>query len=378
MKVFLLPLFWCSWYLNFSTRTLISPVLPIIEDELAISHALAGSIFSFMSVGYTFSLFLSGLLAPRIGYKKSIMLGFATLSVTLFSMKYATTYHAVAAACLFIGIGAGIYLPSVIPLLTEVFVRGNWGKAIAVHDTAASFSILSVPLLTAFALRWFQWRTLFIIISGACLIAVIAVSAFAPDPRPDEGKKSRFSHLVRRTDFWIMAVLWTFAAASNLGLYNVIPLFLVKEKGLQLEVANTIFGVSRIGGFFVAMLAGFLADRYGVKRILSLALLATGLSTIGLAAAQPFPLLVAMLITQATVGTAFFPVGLVALSKLTTLTERSAFTGGTIAIGVVVGLGLTPALLGAVADIWNFQIGIFVLGAFAALSCMLVSKLQEI
>lgn len=75
-----------------------------------------------------------------------------------------------------------------------------------------------------------------------------------------------------------MAVLWVFASSDSLGLYNVIPLFLVKEKGMDLEMANAIFGFSRIGGFFVTLLAGFFADRFGAKRLLLLLLLTTGVN----------------------------------------------------------------------------------------------------
>lgn len=45
MNILFLLLFWSLWFLNFSTRTVLSPLLPIFEKELQISHALAGSIF---------------------------------------------------------------------------------------------------------------------------------------------------------------------------------------------------------------------------------------------------------------------------------------------------------------------------------------------
>ena len=146
MKIFFLLLFWSLWYVNFSARTVISPLLPIIEDEFAISHAVAGSIFSFLSIGYTITLLLSGVLSPRIGYKRSIALGLLILMTSLFCLRYTTTYASLAVASLFIGLGAGIYLPSAIPLITAVFGREHWGKAIAFHETAASFS-LKFPFL---------------------------------------------------------------------------------------------------------------------------------------------------------------------------------------------------------------------------------------
>ncbi len=145
-----------------------------------------------------------------------------------------------------------------------------------------------------------------------------------------------------------------------------------------METANTIFGFSRVGGFFVAVMAGMLADRYGVKKILYIAFLTTGLSTMGMAMATTFPFLVIMLVVQATVCTAFFPVGLVVISMLSSFNERSLFTGASIAAGVIGGLGLTPFFLGAVADVWSFQTGIFVLGALTTLSCVLLRGLKEI
>lgn len=146
---------------------------------------------------------------------------------------------------------------------------------------------------------------------------------------------------------------------------------------MGLELANTIFGLSRVGGIFVVLIAGFLVDRYGVRRLLFLVLLITGLSSTGLALAQVVPLLVAMLFVQATASAAFFPVALVATSKLTTVYERSTFTGTTIAIGIVVGLGITPALLGAVADAWSFLGGILGLGVLTAMSCVALRYLQK-
>ena len=378
MKIFFLLLFWSLWYVNFSSRTVISPLLPIIEDEFAISHAVAGSIFSFLSIGYTITLLLSGVLSPRIGYKRSIALGLLILMTSLFFLRYSTTYTSLAVASLFIGLGAGIYLPSAIPLITAVFGRNHWGKAIAFHETAASFSVFSIPLLTAIALRFLNWRDIFFILSAACLIVCVFFFIFSPDPSPQKGKRVRFSSVLRRGDFWVMAILWVFASSCALGLYNVIPLFLVKENGMHLETANTIFGFSRIGGFFVAIIAGFLVDRYRAKKILFLVILLTGLSTMSLALAQTIPFLVVMLFVQATIYPAFFPVALVAISRLTDFNERSIFTGTTIAIGVIFGIGLTPVILGAVADVWNFKVGIFSLGALTTVSCISLKGIKSI
>jgi len=378
MKIPLLLIFWSIWFLNFSSRTILSPILPILEEELALTHAMAASFFIFLSVGYTFTLMLPGFLSPRVGYKRTIMAGFLTVSIAHFFLRLAESYWSLAVSVLFIGIGTGIYMPSIIPIITATFDRQKWGRTIALHDTAASFSIFAIPTLVAVSLRLFHWRSLFLILSGACLVGLFLFWLFSPDPRPQEDEHTRFLDVLCRGDFWVMTTLWVFAVASNIGVYNVIPLFLVEEKGMPLGLANTIFGISRVGGLFVAPLAGFLADRYGAKRILLLAFLSTGVSTMGLALAREFVLLMAMLGLQATVSMAFFPVGLLAISKLTTFKERSIFTGASMAFGVALGYGLTPVALGATADVWNFEIGILVLGILTVLSTLSLKALKGI
>ncbi|MCJ7596093.1 MAG: MFS transporter [Desulfobacterales bacterium] len=378
MKIPLLLFFWICWFLNFSSRAIISPLLPVIEDELAISHALAGSLFFFTASGFTAATLFSGFLSYRIGYKKSIMLCFAVLTVGLFVMRYAATYAGIATVCLFIGAGGGIYVPNTIPLLTEIFSREHWGKVLAFHDSGASFSILAVPLLVALGLPFFHWRTLFPIMAGASVIILGAVIAFVPNTRHQKHEKIRFLDIMGRGEFWIMIFIWLAATASSMGIYGIIPLFLVKEKGMPLETANTIFGLSRIGGFFAAVLSGFVADRFGVKKVLYVLILITGVSTIAVAASRAFPFLISMLVIQATFGTAFFPIGFLAISKLTPPNERGAFTGAVVAIAVGLGSGMTPSILGAVADLWNFQVGILGLGILTTLSTLLLRRLKDI
>jgi MFS family permease len=376
MSILFLLLFWSLWFLNFSTRTVLSPLLPIFENELHISHALAGSIFLFLAVGYTSSLLVSNWITPRIGFKKPIAIGFTVLIGALLFLVFTRTYWGLSAVAFFLGFGGGLYLPCALPLLTSTIHPDKWGKAIAFHETAASCSILVIPLLAAAVLRFLHWTWLVGGLSGLCLAVTLVFLIRSPDPRPKQGEASPFSRVLRRRDFWIMATLWSFAAAGGLGLYNLIPLFLVNEKGLSIDLANSIFGLSRIGGLVVTFLAGFLIDRIGVKKVLLLSLLASGFSVTGISLADSFPLLVTMLVLQATFMPVFFPAGLVTISRLTNFGDRSAFAGATVAIGVVFGTGITPTLLGTVADVWSFQAGMMVQGLLTMGICFLVRSLR--
>lgn len=106
-------------------------------------------------------MLLSGLFSPRIGYKRTIIVSFAILTGAVSSFKYAETYHSLTLTSLILGLVAGVYLPSAIPLLTALFEREHWRRTISFHESAGSLSILAIPLLTALALRLSYWREIF-------------------------------------------------------------------------------------------------------------------------------------------------------------------------------------------------------------------------
>jgi NNP family nitrate/nitrite transporter-like MFS transporter len=379
MRIFFLGLFWSLWFLTFSTRTSLSPLLPVIENELHLSHALAGGLYLALSIGYTLSLLLSGFLAPRIGYKRSILIGFFALTAALSCPWFARDYTLLAGIFFLVGAAGGLYLPSAIPLLTRLFDARHWGKALALHDTAASISILATPFLTTFTLLFLNWRGFFLLLAGACLLGATLFGLFVPDAPPPAGEeRGSLARIFRRSEFWVMVLLWMVAATANMGLYSIIPLFLVTERGIPLETANTLFGFSRIGGVVATLLAGVLADRFGIRRVLLFVFLITGLSTVGIALAPFHLFLVVMLFIQAPLSNGFFPVGLVAISKLSGAGERSLFTGATISGGTIAGLGLAPLCLGAAADAWSFQAGILVTGVITMAAAFVTYLLRDI
>jgi NNP family nitrate/nitrite transporter-like MFS transporter len=378
MKLLLLVLFWALWYLNFSSRTILAPLLPLIEDALSINHAMAGGFFFAFSVGYTIALLGSGLTALRIGYKKSILLSFIILVLCYSALGLATSYRLFMTIMFFMGISSGFYLPCAIPLITAAFPRAHWGKAISVHETAAGFSILSLPFLTVLALRFIQWRTIFWVLAAACLAIIFFLMAFLPDPRPLREQKDRLSVVLRRKEFWIIGALWVSCAMASIGIFNIVPLFLVKERGIAMDLANTIFGFSRAGGFVGQIAIGFILDRFAIKKLLYFLTLASGLTTIGLALSQAYWLLVGMLFLQATFSVVFFPVGLMAIARVTRQSERSLFTGALMSFSSIIGLGLSSVMLGAVADVWSFQIGILALGILITLSCLTYKSFKNI
>ncbi|MBP1748992.1 MAG: transporter, partial [Deltaproteobacteria bacterium] len=120
-------LLWSLWFLNFTTRIIFSPILPLIEDEFMVTHAGASSIFMFQSIGYAAGITLSGFYSGKVGFKRSILFSFVILSCVCFSAPFVKAFSIFYLILFFVGFSGGIYLPAMMPLIREHFVERNWG-----------------------------------------------------------------------------------------------------------------------------------------------------------------------------------------------------------------------------------------------------------
>jgi NNP family nitrate/nitrite transporter-like MFS transporter len=376
----LLPLFifWGLWFLNFSTRSIFSPILPLIEDTLSISHGKAGGLFTSLAIGYSLTLLIAGRFASVWGYKRTVVYGFIGTGLVFLGLQWAESYFTFHILFFLLGITTGTYLPSILPIITETYDHRDWGKALGFHDSATSLSIFSIPILVAFSLGFLSWRLLLLILGASSLLLAIYFWKICIEPKHERSQqRSSIFDLFKRRVVWIMSLLWIFAGGSFFGVYSILPLYLIKERGIDFLLANTLFGISRVGGVFVSIMTGFLLDRYGYRRMLMLSLFTTGLSTVSLSLAATLPVILITLILQATLSLMFFPTCLVTISKLTSLSERSMAIGVIISIGVIFGVGGTPLILGLIADTFSFQVGILWLGILTALSSLGVRLLGK-
>jgi MFS family permease len=375
--LFFLGFLWFIWFMNFSVRTIFSPILPLIEDEFLVSHATATSLFFFNSTGYGISLFVSGLFSGYFGYRRSISLSFMISAFIFFLIPFSTRFYHLIILGFALGLTSGVYLPAIIPMITHYYEERTWGRVIASHDSAASMSIFAVPFLAVLFLSFVSWRGIFFIFAGLFVLLSIAFYFRNTEIKISRDVRTQLPEVLRQPSLWIMGIMWTFAAGANLGIYFITPLYLTKELGLDIKHANEIFGFSRIGGVILTIAMGFAIDRFSLKKIMFGQLLFGGILTILIPIAGVQHIGMALFF-QSSVIMGFFPVGLIAISRIFTVEQRSLATGIVTTLGVICGLGFIPYLLGLSGDILGFRTGIYVLGAFVLLSCILTRFLHRV
>ena len=301
MRLLPLFIFWCLWFLNFSTRAVFSPILPLIEDTLSLSHGAAGGLFTSLSIGFSLTLFITGRFVSYWGYKRTVAIGFMGIwSGFCWIPMGGEVILVFTSFSFFLGAATGTYIPSILPIITETYDHKHWGKAIGFHDSAASLSIFSIPILVTLGLHYFPWKSLLLILGIVPLLFLVPFWKVSVEPKQERVyQKSLLVDLFRNRTVWVMGLLWIFSIASTLGIYSILPLYLIKEKGMDFGFANTLLGFSRAAGVIVPLTIGFITDRYGFQVILKWSIFATGLSTIGLALSSSLSLILITLTLQA-------------------------------------------------------------------------------
>lgn len=356
---------------------MLSPVLPFIEDEFHISHAKASSVFIFQSLGYGISIFCSGLLSGAFGYKRSIIVSLVVSAFMFFLIPFTEFFNVFYALSFIIGMATGIYIPAVIPLITAYYEEEIWGKSIAIHDSSASIGVLGAPIVALFLLRFFQWRGIFSVLGTVFILAALIFNILFDELKVKKADRAELHGLIRRKALWIMSIIWIFAASTSLGIYSIIPLYLTKELHLDIGYANTIFAISRLGGFVVAISSGFLVGRFSIQRIMASILAVSGVFTVFVALSGVRFIGIALFL-QATFIYGFFPAGLIALSRMFEMNVRGIATGFVFGFGVIVGWGVTPYLLGLSGDLMGFKFGILMLGIGTIMASGLVFLMKEL
>jgi NNP family nitrate/nitrite transporter-like MFS transporter len=277
-------------------------------------------------------------------------LSLISFSNSLFAMR----------CCVFVlGISAGVYLPSGITAVTSLVNPRHWGKAVAIHELAPNLSFILTPLLAEMLLHWFKWRTILYFIGMVSVIMGIVFSKLGNGGNflGEVPNFSSIKKIFKNPAFWILMALFSLAITSTLGIYNMLPLYLVTEHGMSLDRANSLVGTSRISTLGMAFLGGWATDRFGPKPIMVGVFIVTGILTL-LIGMVSTPWIAAIVFLQPVLAVCFYPAGFAALSIISSPENRNMAISLTIPVAFVLGGGVVPAMIGVMADKGYFSWGI--------------------
>ena len=351
------------FFLSFMGRFILAPLMPTIEQKFHITHGQSGSLFLMISLGFFVAQICSGFLSHKVTHKGTLVISMLGMGLALVIFSISSQLWFIRVCLVLLGMGAGLHIPSAIAAITAMVSHSEWGKALALHQMAPPLSLVLCPLMANLMLGFFSWQLILTIFGVVTLIVGLAFYRFGrcgefpgDAPLPAVVKSVISTH-----SFWIMVVLFALAIGGSIGLYTMLPLFLVNERGMTLDWANTLLGLSRISGLFMPFVAGWFMVRIGERIFIFGVMLVAGITTIMLGVLSG-AWLIAFLFLQPAVLGCFFTAGFSALARMVQPNLRSIAASFSTPTAFVVGGGVLPTVIGYMGQRYSFGFGIVLIG----------------
>jgi NNP family nitrate/nitrite transporter-like MFS transporter len=335
------------FFATFLGRIILAPLLPAIQSELSINHRTAGNLFFVLSTGYFISLLSTGYLAARLAHRTLILAACFGLGLALLATATVATVAGLQATVFMLGLAAGLYLPSGISAVTHLTEPAHWGRALAIHELAPNLAFILAPLAAEMMLGHGRWRIGLALVGGGVLFLglLYAVCGKGTDFKGAMPDRKATRHLLGQPFLWLLIALFSLGIASTMGTYMMLPLYLVDYHGMRHGSANTLLAASRLAALPMAIVGGWVADRFGPLVTIRGVFLVAGMATsaLGLLAGG---WLQAAVLCQPVIAVCFFPAGFSALSAHSPPGYRTIMVALIIPTAFLLGGGGVPLTLG--------------------------------
>lgn len=365
------------FFLTFISRFIFSPLMPAIVKGLSIDPGQAGSIFLVGSFGSFAGSISSGWIATHLKHKRTMVLALLLAGFSLISLHFIPSLQAIRGAMLVMGVAAGMMMPSCLATITAIVSRHDWGKALAVQQAAPPLALVLGPLIVVMVASMFAWTTtvaylgVFVILVGVLFAWFGKVGDFPGDPPNPALLKT----ILSQRSFWLIVLLFALGMGAQVGIYAMLPLYLVTERGLASESANTILGLSQVSALFMTFVSGWITDRIGEKRTIFIFLFLSGFMTLLIGSLSGMWLKL-MVFLQPALIVCFFPPGFAALSRIVQPNLRSLASAYGPPLAFILGAGIMPLFLGYMGDSHSIGLGIILFGTIVVAGSFLVKPLN--
>jgi NNP family nitrate/nitrite transporter-like MFS transporter len=344
---------------SFMTWVLLGPLAPFLREDLGLSASQQGLLTAIPLLGGSLFRPVLGVVADRIGGRRTGLIGMALTLATLFmGWRFATTVVHFYALGFFLGL-AGASFAVALPLASRWYPAEYQGLAMGIAGAGNSGTLMATLFAPRLAER-LGWAATF----GVAMLPVAAVFVLFAWLARDSPKRvtatslRAYGAVLREHDTLWLSFLYSLTFGGFVGFASFLTTFFHEQYQVTRVAAGDFTTVVVVSGSLLRPVGGWLADRVGGYRLLVM-LLAGGAVCVGAVATLP-PVYVTVALLF--VGMGLLGMGNGAVFQLVPqrFPERMGIVTGV--VGAAGGLGgfFLPSILGAVRDLTgSYELGLF-------------------
>jgi len=190
--------FWTVIVMEFFERGSYYGVMSVLSIYLIMSKSEGGLGFSKEGVGVIKSTItpllyllpiLSGALADRFGYRRTLMMAFTVMSTGYFLTSLSTSYGLVFLSLILMAVGAGFFKPVISGTIARVTDESNSALGFGIYYWSINLGAFIFPLLLIPYLKGIGWNYIFIMAAvGTGSMLLLNLFVYKEPPRPASTK----------------------------------------------------------------------------------------------------------------------------------------------------------------------------------------------
>jgi len=255
------------------------PALPAIGGDLGASTTAVQmsllAIFLAMGLGQV----IVGPLSDMVGRKPPIYGGLVLFAIGSIGCALAPTVEWLIAFRFVQGLGAcaGMVVPRAV--VRDMHTGVEAAKLMSLLMLVFSVSPILAPLTGSFIIESFGWRAVFWAVTGAALLAILLIGFGLKETRPAEQRLESsigtalagYGLLLRDRSFLGIVFVGGFGVASFFVYLANSSFVLIDHYGLTPSVYSIFFSINAIAFIGMSQFTGALAARFGLKRVVRIA-----------------------------------------------------------------------------------------------------------
>lgn len=290
------------------------PALPEVARDLGTDEATAALTLTSYFIVFGFAQMIYGPMADAIGRKKPLMIGVCIFLVATVLAAIAPTMTALIAARALQGLGAATLMAVPRAVIRDMATGPAAAKIMATIMMVIAVSPMLAPLSGAFIMQWGSWREIFWVLAAVTVISLVLIIFVLPETLAPENRQpvrvdlmlSGAGRLLSDRRFMGLTMIGGFGMASFFVFLSAASFVYTKKYGLSPKQFSIAFAVNAIGFFAASQFAGWMTQKFGMDRVISVAItmfagIATALAVIVVAGFDTLPVVMVGLF----VGNAF-------------------------------------------------------------------------
>lgn len=295
---------WLHFEVSFMTWVLVGALGVFIAQDFGLTATQKGLLVAVPLLGGSLFRVGIGILSDRYGPRR---IGVASMLLAAVPLVWAwlagESFSQMIGVGLLLGVAGASFAVS-LPLASRAYPLAHQGLAMGVAGSGNSGAIISIAVAPLLAVK-FGWHGVFGIVIPIVVVIAAVYWRLARDHEPKNGSAHRrdFVVLLREPDTYWFCVLYAITFGGFVGLSSYLGIFFFDQYGLSRVEAGWAAAACALAGSFSRPVGGFIADRCGGLRVLSVLYLTIAVFIGAASLLLPFPAaLAALFLAMACLG----------------------------------------------------------------------------